>query len=259
VPLLTEEQWAITISGAIPVFVLIPGAGIDPRVFGATIAALADLGHVAVAPPLPLDDERATPSDHADAVASSLSGRGDLAVVAQSLGAFSGALVPARIPVAHLVLVAPMIPSPGESAGEWWENTAHAEAIAPLLARHGEMSRWGPTAIDEVFLHDVDPEVARANERYNGAPGAGMFGEPWPLEAWPDVPTRVLAPREDRLFPLSFQRRVARERLGIGVDVIDGGHLPMLARPRQLAEQLVRLTRAGSANVVDGDPRGAGP
>jgi hypothetical protein len=33
------------------------------------------------------------------------------------------------------------------------------------------------------------------------APGAGMFGEPWPLDSWPAVPTRVIAPREDRLFP----------------------------------------------------------
>ena len=223
-------------------FVLIPGAGIDPRVFGATIAALADLEHEAVAPPLPLHDERATPSDHADAVATAVRGRGDLVVVAQSLGAFCGALVPTRIPVAHLVLVAPMIPKPGETAGEWWENTAHSQAIASLIARHGEMSHWGPEAIAEVFLHDVDPEVARANERYKGAPGAGMFSEPWPLETWPDVPTRVLAPRDDRLFPLSFQRRVAGERLGVYVDVMPGGHLPMLARPRELAEHLVRLT-----------------
>jgi Alpha/beta hydrolase family len=223
------------------VFVLIPGAGTDPRVFRSTIAALADLGHQAVAPPLPLHEERATPSDHADAVAAAVRGRGDLVVVAQSLGAFSGPLVAARVPVARLILLAPMIPKPGETAGEWWANTGHAEAIAELLARHGPMRDWGPEAMKEAFLHDVDPEVARANERYNGAPGAGMFTEPWPLEAWPDVITRVLAPRDDRLFPLSFQRRVARERLGIEVDVMPGGHLPMLARPLQLAKRLVRL------------------
>ena len=115
-------------------------------------------------------------------------------------------------------------------------------ALMSIRGRHGEMSHWGPEAIEEVFLHDVDPEVARTHERYNGAPGAGMFSEPWPLEAWPDVPTRVLAPRDDRLFPLSFQRRVARERLGVDVDVMPGGHLPMLARPRELPEHLVRLT-----------------
>jgi pimeloyl-ACP methyl ester carboxylesterase len=53
----------------------------------------------------------------------------------------------------------------------------------------------------------------------------------------------VLAGRDDRLFPLAFQRRLARERLGLeGVAEIDGGHLPMLARPRELAERLVELS-----------------
>jgi hypothetical protein len=140
-----------------------------------------------------------------------------------------------------------MIPRPGETAGEWWENTGHAEAIADLLERHGGLPDWGPEAIQEVFLHDVDVEVARANERYSGAPGAGMFSEPWPLDVWPDLPTGVLAPREDRLFPLAFQRRVARERLGVEVDVMPGGHLPMLARPHELAGRLVRQTDARSA------------
>ncbi len=222
-------------------FVLIPGAGTDPRVFQKTIDALADLGHEAVAPPLPLDDDGATPSDHAEAVAAGVPRSDDVVVVAQSLGAFAGPLVAERIPVAQLILLAPMIPKPGETAGEWWDDTGHADAIAGVLARHGPMRGWGPEAFQEVFLHDVDPDVARENERFDGAPGAGMFSEPWPLESWPDLPTRVLAPSEDRLFPLPFQRRVARERLDLEVDVMPGGHLPMLARPRELAEQLVRL------------------
>ena len=143
--------------------------------------------------------------------------------------------------MAWLILLAPMIPAPGETAGEWWENTGRAETIADVLERHGPMSTWGPDAFEEAFLHDVDPEVARENERFNGPPGAGMFREPWPLERWPEVPTRVLAPREDRLFPLVFQQRIARERLGIEVDEIAGGHLPMLSRPGELAERLVDL------------------
>ncbi len=30
---------------------------------------------------------------------------------------------------------------------------------------------------------------------------------------------------DDRLFPLEFQRRVVRDRLGIDVDAMPGGHL----------------------------------
>ena len=226
-----------------PTFVLIPGAGIDPHVYRATVEALSDLRHEAIAPALPLDAQEATPSDHADAVAEALPRAGELVVVAHSLGAFTGPLVATRVPVEQLILLAPMIPTPGETAGQWWENTRHAEAIADVLERHGPMSAWGLEAFSEVFLHDVDPEVARENERFSGAPGAGMFTEPWPLDGWPDVSTRVLVPRDDRLFPLAFQRRVARDRLALEIDQMPGGHLPMLSRPDELAERLVELSR----------------
>jgi pimeloyl-ACP methyl ester carboxylesterase len=223
-------------------FVLIPGAGTDPRVYGATIAALEELGHDALAPPLPLEDDEATPSDHADAVLAALpDDPGELVIVAQSLGAFAGPLVADRAGAAGLVLLAPMIPAPGETAGEWWSNTGHETAIADLLERFGPMSEWDEEALVHVFLHDVDEETRRANAEYSGAPGRGMFGEPWPLERWPDVPTVVLAPGDDRLFPLDFQQRIARERLGLDVEEIDGGHVPMLSRPEQLARRLIEV------------------
>jgi len=103
----------------------------------ATIEALGGLGHDAVAPPLPLDDEQASPSDHADAVAEGVPEAREVVVVAQSLGAFAAPLVATRVPVAQLVLLAPMIARPGETAGAWWDNTGHTEAIADVLARHG--------------------------------------------------------------------------------------------------------------------------
>ncbi len=227
------------------VYVLIPGAGADPRVYHATSEALRALGHDAIAPSLPLRDATAHPSDHAAAVVSAVPRQGELIVVAQSLGAFAGPLVAAQVPVSQLVLLAPMIPRPGETAGEWWENTRHADAISETLARYGAMRDWDRDAFAEIFLHDVDPEVALANERYAGAPGEGMFTERWPLSEWPKVVTHVLVPTDDRLFPPNFQRRIARERLGLEIEEMRGGHLPMLSRPRELAERLVELTGAG--------------
>ena len=62
--------------------------------------------------------------------------------------------------------------------------------------------------------------------------------EPWPLDAWPDVPTKVLIAREDRLFLADFQRRVAADRLGAVPDEIDGCHFVALSHPKQLADRL---------------------
>jgi pimeloyl-ACP methyl ester carboxylesterase len=58
------------------------------------------------------------------------------------------------------------------------------------------------------------------------------------LAGWPDVPTRVVASRDDRLFPAEFQRRVATERLGITPDEVPGGHLVALGQPVALADRL---------------------
>lgn len=95
------------------------------------------------------------------------------------------------------------------------------------------MSAWGADAFEEVFHHDVDREVAREGERFNVPPGAGMFTEPWPLEGWPDVPTRVLVSRGDRLFPPAFQHRVPPDSLGLEIDLRSGGHLSPLPSPRE--------------------------
>lgn len=39
------------------------------------------------------------------------------------------------------------------------------------------------------------------------------------------------------------QRRVARERLGLDVETVPGGHLPALSEPRAIAEALLRAVR----------------
>ena len=65
------------------------------------------------------------------------------------------------------------------------------------------------------------------------------FEKPWPLAAWPDVPTRFLLCRDDRFFPAEFQRRVVQERLGFTPDEMVGGHLPALAHPDELAARLL--------------------
>ncbi|SFE55076.1 hypothetical protein SAMN05216574_104152 [Blastococcus tunisiensis] len=48
----------------------------------------------------------------------------------------------------------------------------------------------------------------------------------------------MVAGRDDRLFPLEFQRRVAAQRLGLDVDELPGGHLLALSRPAELADRL---------------------
>jgi pimeloyl-ACP methyl ester carboxylesterase len=124
-----------------------------------------------------------------------------------------------------------MVPAPGEPPRDWWANTRWAEARQLEIDRHGDSE-------EAAFLHDVPPALAaEVTARVRGQSGT-PFEKPWPLEAWPDVPTRFLLCREDRFFPPDFQRRVVKERLGITPDEMGGGHLPMLSRPVELVDHL---------------------
>jgi len=131
-----------------------------------------------------------------------------------------------------------MIPLPGETGDEWWSNTGQQDAMHAHLAALGLPLE----AVDDdttVYFHDVSPEVsAQAFRRGEPEQSWTPMTQPWPLTAWPDVPTRVLIGHDDRLFPASFQRRIARERLAIEADEIEGGHLLALSRPRELVERL---------------------
>jgi hypothetical protein len=129
-----------------------------------------------------------------------------------------------------------MVPAPGESPGDWWAATGHAEAMRRQAEREGR----DPDDADPVtlFLHDVPDDVAEASAGHLREQSGTPFVAPWPLAAWPEVPTRFLLCRDDRFFPADFQRRVVQERLGITPDEMDGGHLPALARPGELAERL---------------------
>jgi pimeloyl-ACP methyl ester carboxylesterase len=90
-----------------------------------------------------------------------------------------------------------------------------------------------------VFYHDVPPALAAEARRRERGEDSKALQEPWPLEGWPDVPTRYLLCRDDRMFPAAWARRHARERLDLEADEIDGGHSITLSRPRELAERLM--------------------
>jgi pimeloyl-ACP methyl ester carboxylesterase len=215
-------------------YVLIHGAGSDSWYWHLVVPELRARGHDVVAPDLPSDDDSAGLSDYAAVVVDAIGLRDDLIVVGQSLGGFTAPLVCDRVPVDLLILVAAMVPVPGETPGDWWANTGWQQA-------RRQQAEGGHEGFDPMadFFHDVPPDVvrgafSRGERRQSGTP----FEKPWPLDAWPEVPTRFLLCRHDRFFPAEFMRRVVRQRLGITPDEMDGGHLPALSRPGELVDRL---------------------
>jgi pimeloyl-ACP methyl ester carboxylesterase len=224
-------------------FILIPGAGGQAWYWHRMVPELAARGHEVVAVDLPAGDDSAGWAEYTDAVVDAIgTRRSGLVLVAQSMGGFTAPLVCGRVPVDLLVLVNAMVPVPGETGGEWWAATGQGEAAAAFARAQGR-----PEEFDFVhdFFHDVpkdvvDEAMAMGEPAQSGTP----FGQPWPGERWPDVPTRFLQGRDDRMFPLSFQRRVVGERLGIEVDDMPGGHLMALSQPVELARRLSAYLKA---------------
>jgi len=222
-------------------FVLVHGAGSDSWYWHRVIPELERRGHDAVAVDLPCDDDSAGLSRYADAIVEGAGDRRDVVLVAQSMAGFTAPMACDRADVSLLILLNAMVPKPGESAGDWWANTGQPEAMVGHAARLGRKAGAEELMNDPqyLFLHDVPPEVAAESANHIRNQSGRPFGDPWPLDSWPDVPTRALIGRDDRLFPLEFQRRVHRERLGIVPHDIDGGHLVALSRPDDVAARLL--------------------
>jgi pimeloyl-ACP methyl ester carboxylesterase len=227
-------------------FVLIHGAGDSGWYWHLVEAELRARGHDVVAPDLPADDESADLNDYADAVTEAVGDRTNLVIVAQSLGGFTAPLVADRLPTDVLVFVAGMIPSPGEPPNDWWHNTGYHEAVREQAARDGGLTGSADPYV--AYYHDVPRELAdEAMSKERAHPSEVSMRAPWPLDTWPDVPTKFVVCTEDRFFPARFMRRLAAERLGITPDDIAASHCVALSRPKELADVLVRYAASASA------------
>lgn len=217
--------------------VLIHGAGSDSWYWHRVVPLLEAAGHDVVAVDLPCDDDAADLATYTEVVVDAIGSRRNVVLVAQSMAGFTAPLVCQRLPVAMMILVAAMVPAPGESGAQWWTNTGHEQARRAQAIADGR----DPDADDPatLFLHDVPSEVTASGQAHVKEQSGTPFIEPWPLDAWPDTPTHFLLCRHDRFFPAPFLRRVVQQRLGFAPDEMDGGHLPALAHPDELTARLL--------------------
>jgi hypothetical protein len=78
----------------------------------------------------------------------------------EGFGGFIAPLVCERVPVDLMVLVAAMIPSPGEAPNDYWTNTGYkSPELDQVEIAEGmrEEDAWTIAA----FMHDVPPEMPR--------------------------------------------------------------------------------------------------
>ena len=210
-------------------FVLIHGGGDVGWYWHLVERELRQRGHDTLAPDLPCDDDSAGLAEYADTVIEAIGDRRGLVVAAQSFGGFTAPLVAARVPVEVLVLVAGMIPAPGEVPEDWPAHTGFDEVMRQQAQRY---------AGQDLIYHDVPSALAEQARRRSRGQSDTPGHAPWPLKAWPSVPTRFVLCTEDRFFPPAFMRQVVADRLGVVPDELAAGHAVALSRPKELADLL---------------------
>src|ERR687898_756760 len=236
-------------------FVLIHGAGDDSWYWHLVVPELRARGHEVVAVDLPCEDDSAGLPEYADAVVEAIGDRNDLVLVAQSMAGFTAPLVCERVPVDLMVLLAAMIPAPGESPGDWWDNTGWEQARREQNQRDG---RDPDAEIDVIadFLHDVPPDVvadamARGERSQSGTP----FEKPWPPAGRTPVGRRARtaaapAPLVGGRRRTDRRRRGCRRLGGRGLDAVRRGRLERRGPHRRARRQ----PRTRHRSIVDHHP-----
>ena len=216
-------------------FVLVPGAGGHAAYWSRLVSELERRGHRAIAVDIKEDDPSLDLHGFAATVEAAMDAHQDVVLVAQSLGGFSAPMI--GKPVRMVVLLNAMIPLPGESPDDWWDNTGSGAARREADLAAGRDPEFD---LDRHFLHDVaDDAKAELLSGEAREPSAAAMAQPCDFTHWPDVPIKVLIGRDDRFFPADFQRRIARDRLALDADEIPGGHLVALSNPSGLADKLI--------------------
>ena len=220
-------------------FCLLHGNWHGPSCWGPLTEELEARGHRCLAPELPLDDPNATHLDRARPALDSVAGAdAPVVVVGHSLAAGVGPVVATYADVA---LVVHLCPAPtGLFAGVDVGVRPVRRAFDLPPADERGVSVWDPDAAIEAMYARVPPVVARAAS--TGLRPGSFAPDPYPLDAHPAVPGRVIVATFDEFFDPEWARRVARAVLGTEPVELATGHFPMLEAPVELAASLDELT-----------------
>lgn len=145
----------------------------------------------------------------------------------QSLGGFTAPLVCDQAAVELLVLLAPMIPSPGESPADYWTDTRYEEQVR---------ERYDDPI--EPFYQDVPQKRASEALRQGRAQSEVRMGGAMATEGMAGRANSGLTLSRGPLVPGQLPSPRFTRPSGHHPDEIDGGHTPALSRPNELGQRL---------------------
>jgi len=222
-------------------YCLIHGSGQGPEGWRLLVDELERRGHRVLTPALDLNRLDEGLLCHAGTLVTALERSGleprNVVCVAHSASGMYLPIVAERWRPRRMVFLAAAIPRPGLSI----RDQLRADPSIMNPAWMGKNPMDDDVAVEFVF-HDCPPErIAWALSTRIFFYAKRAMEETCPLSAWPAVPAAYVVCEEDRTITPAWQRRAARELLGVEPYEVPGGHAPHVSRPGTVADVLEQI------------------
>lgn len=222
-------------------YCLIHGSGQGPDGWRLLTGELERRGHRVLTPAFQVDRTNEGLAWHAETIVNALNRSGvnppNVVCVAHSASGMYLPLIAERWSPRRMVFLAALVPRPGVSVTEQYR--ADPSMFNPAWV--GQNPLDDKVALNFVY-HDCPPD------RLDWAMTTRLMfyakcalEEPCPLRVWPHVPSTYIVCADDRTIAPQWQRKAARELLGVEPVELPGGHCPHVSRPEALADVLQRV------------------
>ena len=150
--------------------------------------------------------------------------------------------------VVGLVYIAAFVPQDNQSAEDVLRPYPPAPGIAEeKLDAHGFLwvTRKG---MEEDFVPDLPPDERFLVYATQGPLGTKAIAERVASPAWKSKPTWYVAVH-DRMLPPEYEQAIAKH-INATTVTLNSGHVPMLSRPREIADVITRAARELGATTA---------
>lgn len=221
-------------------YCLIHGSGQGPGGWKLLARELERRGHRVLTPAFEVNRTDEGLIWHSETIVKALDFSGlspaDVVCVAHSASGMYLPLIAERWCPRRMVFLAAVVPRPGMSIMQQLE--ADPSMFNPEWIKQNPVEER--VALEFVY-HDCPPEqlewvLSTRLVFYNKT----ALKEPCPLRTWPQVPSSYISCARDRTITPAWQRKAARELLGVEPIELPGGHCPHVSRPEALADALGR-------------------
>ncbi len=225
-------------------FALVHGAWHGAWCWDKLVSELRARGHRTAALDLPI--ESGSSDTYIDPIVSMVDDArqsDDVVLVGHSMAGLVIPYVAQRTAVSHLVYVCALLPMPGGTNTELFQqetDMVNPDVFRELIDLGNDVRAFKTDEAIHWFFHDCAPEDATWAAAHLWPQYQGPGNDPPPIDI-STMPSTCVVCALDRVVRPDWQRRRARDWLGVEPVELDASHSPFLSRPSELADVLVSL------------------